>query len=97
MTGSTYDRSCQQLCVCRYTGVRVKPVTPLLPPSWHAGTVLMGYSAAFPVFFGSQAGKLYAKPKGLTRKAEFDAFFGFRSALDYDADRVVVVSEYLDI
>lgn len=91
MSGSTYDHTSRRLSVCRYTGVRVKPVSAPAQAEWYPGTVSMGLGKVFDVCFTRTSDQLWAKPRGLHRSAEFDTFFAFRSARDFDPERVVQV------
>ena len=95
MGGSTYDVQNRVLSVCPYTGIHAIAVTPLYPPPWQLGWVCIGSDTVFQARFAHLSNILYVRPAVYVCDPDFHLFFDFRTAVDYDADRVVRVSGYL--
>ena len=95
MGGSKYDVQNRVLSVCPYTGIRAIAVTPLAPPEWKLGWVCIGSDTVFQALFAHLSNMLYVRPVVYVCDPDFRLFFDFRTAVDYDTDRVVRVSGYL--
>ena len=86
---SYYDSKLHHLCVCSYTGVKVKTMPPSDNVVWRAGTITVG-PHTWPTLFatGSTAEyPLLVKPSENPRWFEFENFFGFQHG-EYTPDRV---------
>ena len=91
---SVYDTGTRHLRVCGRRGVGLKTVVSMRAHSWEAGTVTMA-NHTFPVRVARSRSAKYPlmfRPLRLVCWSEFDQFFGFGTAADYDPDRMVAVN-----